>query len=176
MQSIYWGCLFGGALFALVTIIFGDVLGDVLGGLLDFLSFDHLDFLSPMVLVGGITVFGGAGIMLERLTSLDVVPVALFSLLIALVLSALVYFVYVKPMKNAENSSGYSMSELVGKIATVIVPVPGQGYGEVLIKVGAGNTNQIAASYDGEDYRSGTRVIVAEIRDGAVLVFGYQED
>lgn len=173
MQTVYWGCLYGGIIFAVITIIFGDILGDAFDGLLDALSFDHLDFLSPMTIVGGITAFGGAGIMLERLTSLETLIVAVLAVMIATSLSACVYFAYVKPMKNAENSVGYTMSDLTGKIGTVTVPIPEQGFGEVLIKIGVGNTNQIACSYDGEEFEAGTRVVVADIKDGAVKVIRY---
>ncbi len=175
MQTVYWGCFYGGIIFALVTIIFGDILGDIFSGL-DALSFDHLDFLSPMVIVGGITAFGGAGIMLDRFTSLEPLTVSILSLVIAIALSILVYFIYVKPMKNAENSTSFTMSELVGKIGIVTVPVPAHGFGEVLIKIGAGNTNQIACSYDEEEFTQGTRVIVADIKDGVVNVISYQDD
>lgn len=176
MQTVYWGCFYGGIIFAVITIIFGDILGDVFGGLLDSLSFDHFDFLSPMVIVGGITAFGGAGIMLERLTSLATLSAAILALIIAIALSIFVYFIYVRPMQNAENSNGYSMSDLVGKIGTVTVPVPEQGFGEVLIKIGAGNTNHIACSCDKEEFAAGTRVVVADIKDGVLNVFHYQDN
>lgn len=175
MQEVYWGCLCGGVIFAVVTIVFGDILGDVFGGIFDSLSLDHLDFLTPMVIVGGITAFGGAGIMLERLTSLKTLTIAIIALLIAILLSMFVYFMYVKPMKNAETSTGYSMSDLVGKIGTVTIPVPEKGFGEVLIKVGAGNTNHIAASCDGEALAAGTRVVVAGINKGVLNVFSYKD-
>ncbi len=175
MQTVYWGCFYGGIFFAVVTIIFGDLLGDIFSGL-DSLSFDHLDFLSPMVIVGGITAFGGAGIMLERLTSLEILTVAILSLIIAIALSIFVYFIYVKPMKNAETSNSYTMSELVGKIGTVTIPVPEHGFGEVLIKIGAGNTNHIACSCDGEEFATGTRVVIVDIKDGVVNVFRYQDN
>ncbi|MEN6324733.1 MAG: protease [Syntrophomonas sp.] len=176
METIYWVCLYGGIIFTVTTIIFGDILGDIFGGILDSLAFDHLEFLSPMVIVGGITAFGGSGIILERLTSLEALIVAIFSMMIASSLSVLVYFVYVRPMKNAENSSGYTLSELTGKIGTVIVPVPEQGFGEVLIKIGGGNTNHIACSCDGESFAAGTRIVVAEIIDGVLQVIAYQDN
>ncbi len=176
MQEVYWGCLYGGIIFAIVTIVFGDILGDVFGGFLDSLSFDHLDFFNPMVIVGGITAFGGAGIMLGRLSSLETLAIVIISLLIAVSLSIFVYFIYVQPMKNAETSTGYSMSDLVGKIGTVTVPVPEKGFGEVLIKVGAGNTNHIAASCDGEALATGARVVVAEVNEGVLNVFCYKDD
>jgi membrane protein implicated in regulation of membrane protease activity len=175
VQTVYWSCLYGGIIFAVITVIFGDILGDVFDGIWNALSIDHLDFLSPMTVVGGITAFGGAGIMLERLTSLEAMIVAVFAMMIAAFLSTVVYFIYVKPMKNAENSSGYTMSELVGKIGTITVPIPEQGCGEVLIKIGGGNTNHIACSCDGEKFAAGVRVVVADIKDGTLQVIGYQD-
>ncbi|MGE5405451.1 MAG: protease [Candidatus Saccharibacteria bacterium] len=175
MYEVYFGCLVGGALFALVTIVFGDLLGDVFGGFMHSLSMDHLDFLSPMVLVGGITTFGGAGVMLVRHTSLKPTPVALIALIAAIALSLSVYFLYLKPMKNAENSTGYSINDLEGKIATVITTVPTKGCGEVLVKVGVTNTNHIACSLDGEEIPSGTRVVIGEVEDGILYVFRYKD-
>ena len=175
MQSFYWGCLVGGLTFAVITVIFGDLLGDLFGGLFHSLSFDHLDFLSPVVLVTGITVFGGVGIMLQRISSLDAARIVFFSILTAIMFSILIYFVNVKPMKNAENSSGYSMSELVGKIGMVSIPIPRKGFGEILIKVGGGNTNHIACSCEEEEYPAGTRVVVAEVDNGVLKVFAYED-
>lgn len=174
MLDIYWICLIGGVLFALVTIIFGDILGDIFGGFFDVLSMDHLDFLQPMVLVGGITVFGGSGIMLSRYTSLELIPVVIISVMISLAVSVLVYFSYVRPMKNCENSTGYSMKDLVGKIGEVSVPIPVKGYGEVVMKVGAGNTNQIAGNLEQEELPAGTRVVVGETKEGILFVFRYE--
>jgi len=172
--EFYWTCLIGGVLFAVITVVFGDILGDIFGGFFDSLSMDHLDFLQPMVLVGGITVFGGSGIMLSRYTFLEPIPAAMLSVMIAAAVSILVYFSYVRPMKNSENSSGFSIKDLVGKIGEVTVPIPVGGYGEVVLKVGASNTNQIAATLDQVEIPAGVRVVVGETRDGVLYVFRYE--
>lgn len=83
LLNIYWGCLLGGLIFALVTVIFGDLLGGVFHGLFDSISFDHFDFLQPMILVSGITIFGGAGVMLTKYTALEPPAVAIISLMLA---------------------------------------------------------------------------------------------
>lgn len=176
MLDLYWMCLIGGVLFALVSIVFGDVLGDIFDGFFDSLSFEHIDFLHPMVLVGGITIFGGSGVMLTKYTHMDPGPAAILALMISIAVSILVYFSYVKPMKNSENSTGFSMKDLVGKIGEVTVPIPVGGYGEVILKVGAGNTNQIAASLDQEDIPTGTRVVVGETKEGVLYVFPYDKE
>jgi membrane protein implicated in regulation of membrane protease activity len=170
--EVYWGCLIGGIVFAVVSVFFGDIVSDFLDGTLDFLS---ADIFEPMVIVGGITGLGGAGILLSEYTSFGGATVFAFSVLIAVFLSICVYFGYVRPMKNSENSTAYSMQDLAGKIGEVSVPIPANGYGEVLVKVGAGNTNQIAASFDKEDIRAGTRVVVVEVQDGTLYVSRFDE-
>ena len=47
-------------------------------------------------------------------------------------------FLYIRPMERSENSSGYSMNELTGLIGEVLVPIPVVGFGEVMVKAGAG--------------------------------------
>lgn len=174
MLEFYWICLISGVLFAVVTIVFGDILGDIFGGFFDALSVDHLDFLQPMVLVGGITVFGGSGIMLSQYTPLEPFPTAIVSLMTSIAVSFLVFFSYVKPMKNSENSTGFSIKDLVGKIGEVTIPIPVGGYGEVVVKVGAGITNQIAANLDQVEISAGEKVVVGETKDGVLYVFRYE--
>lgn len=174
MLQVYWTCFIGGVLFALVTLILGDIIGHLFGSFFDSLSMHHLDVLQPVVLVGGITIFGGAGIMLSQYTHLASLPAVAISCMISVIISILIYFSYVKPMKNCENSTGFSIKDLVGKIAEVTVPIPVGGYGEVVVKVGAGNTNQIAASLEQAEIPAGVRVVVGKEEDGILYVFRYE--
>ena len=164
MVEIYWGCLIGGALFALLAVLFGDLIGHAL----------HLHALEPVTVVGGIAVFGGAGVLFSEYTSLTTISVVILSALLAIVVSLLVFFLYVRPMKNSENSTGFSMQDLSGRIAEVIVPIPATGYGEVILRIGAGNTNQIAASFNREEIQAGTRVVVVEVKDDTLYVARYE--
>lgn len=169
MLEIYWGCLIFGVIFAMVTFLFGDVLYSA-AGISPGLSFDHLAWLQPMVLVGGITSFGGSGVLLTTYTTLTGSETIALALLAAILLSALVYFIYIKPMQKCENSAGFFTADLMGKAGEVILAIPAGGFGEVLIRVGAGNTNQTAASYDQVDLLAGTQVVVAEIKEGVLYV------
>lgn len=164
METLYMACLIGGVLYAIVSVVFGDWLGQALDGLFDFMSIDGL------TLVGGLTVFGGAGVMLTRYTSFGGVTVAVLSLLIAIAAGAAVFFLYVKPMENSENSIAFSMQSLSGALGEVTVPIPAGGYGEVLLKVGAGVTNQIAASFEGTDIAAEAKVVVVEVKDSVLYV------
>lgn len=159
MQGLFWSCLFGGLLFALVTIIFGDIFGDLLG-----------DVFQPMVLVSGITVFGAAGILLTRYTLMNPIVIVVLSIAFAISISIIIYFAYIRPMKNSENSIAYSMQDLVGLTGEVSVAIPAQGYGEVILKVGAGYSNHIALSYSGKELPIGTKIFVTKVENGVVSV------
>jgi membrane protein implicated in regulation of membrane protease activity len=176
MLEVYWGCLIGGMLFAFITVIFGDLMSNLFDGLFEFLSFDGPDFLNPMVIVGGITVFGGAGILLSEYTSLVAFAIIIFAVLISITVSIMVYFFYVRPMQQSENSTGFSMEDLNGKIGEITIPVPATGYGEVMIGIGGGNTIQIAASFDKEEIPSGARVVVIKNDDGVLYVSQFSSE
>lgn len=167
MVGLFWACLALGGLYALVSVVFGDLISHALDGVLDFMS---LDVLKPMVLMSGVAGFGGAGVLLTEYASFGPVLTLLLSIVIAVFIAALIYFFYVKPMENSENSTGFSIYELSGKIGEVTVAVPPNGYGEVLVRVGAGNTNQIAASFERQHIASGTRVVVVEVKDDTLYV------
>jgi membrane-bound ClpP family serine protease len=170
LETLFMSCLVGGILYALVSVIFGDWLGQALDGALDFLSLDGHSWLSPTALVGGITVFGGAGLMLQRYTAFGVLPVLIIAVLIALIAGTAVFFLYIKPMEQSENSIAFSMHGLSGMMGDVLTPIPAAGYGEVMVKVGAGFTNQIAASFDGVDIAGGSKVVVVEVKDSTLYV------
>jgi len=171
MLELYWGCLVFGVLFTLVTVVLGDLISVALDGALDFLS---VDYLNPTVVASGVTAFGGAGIMLSKYTPLGGVLAAIAALLTALGVAFVIYRYYVKPMNQSENSTSYSMKGLTGRLGEVLTTIPGEGYGEVLVRVGAGNTNHIAASFDRSVIQAGTRVVVVESKDGILYVSRFE--
>ncbi|MFB6363535.1 protease [Paenibacillus elgii] len=170
MLGVYWGLLITGVLFALVTVLLGDLLSSALDGMFDFMSADVLHWLQPMVLFTAITVLGGAGVLLTGYTSLVAGAVFVLSLLAAAASAVLIYFVYVKPMEKTENSVAFSMQDLVGRVGEVTVPIPARGSGEVVMRIGGGVTNQIAESFDGAEIAAGLKVVTVEVKDGALLV------
>jgi hypothetical protein len=170
METMYLACLIVGILYAVVSVIFGDWLSQALDGVFDFLSSEGWSFLQPMTLVGSITVFGGAGYLLTEYSALGGWSILLLAALIAAAAGAAVYFLYVRPMENSENSIAFSMQSLPGALGEVIVPIPGEGYGEVLLKVGAGVTNQIAASFEGKPIPAQSKVVVVDVKDGTLYV------
>ena len=170
METVFMTCLIGGVLFALISLIFGDLLSHALDGALNFVSADSLTFLQPMTLVGSITVFGGAGLLLSKYSMFGIAAIVLLSICIAIAAGTAVFFLYVKPMENSENSIAFTLRSLSGLAGEVIVPIPESGYGEVLVRAGGGVTNQIAASFDGVPIPSGTAVVVVEVKESVLYV------
>jgi membrane protein implicated in regulation of membrane protease activity len=175
MIEVYWACLLGGIIVSLLTFLLGDVFGHGHGGVDAGSGLDHggLHFgelFHPVVLVGTITTFGGAGIILDKLVGQDGWPEAALAALIALLVSTGLYFLYVKPMRNRENSIGYSMAELPGRVGIVSTAIPGRGCGEVIITIAGTNTCQIASSFDGVAIAEGEQIVVVEVRDHTLYV------
>jgi membrane-bound ClpP family serine protease len=170
MLTIYWACLLGGLALTLLAFFVGDALEGVLDAL------DSLDGLvDPLSLMGGITCFGGAGVILATTTDLGDVPGALLAAGIGLASAVVMHFLYVRPMKSSENSSGYSLKEMQGRIGEVLTTIPARGYGEVLIRMGPSNTFRQAASFNHTEIASGAKVVVVEVRDGDLWVAPFEE-
>lgn len=170
MEGLFWGCLLLGVLYALVSVLLGDVVSEALNGALDFLSFDGYPWIEPTTLVGSIAVFGGAGLLLSEYTGFGTAAIIVAALVTGVAAGACIYFWYVKPIKRSENSTAYSLQDFTGALAEVVTSIPALGYGEVLVKAGAGITNQIAASFDGSAIPGGSKVVVVEVKDNTLRV------
>jgi membrane-bound ClpP family serine protease len=173
MESIYWGCLIGGAIFAVVSLVLGDLIDGLLDGAFEM---PGLDFFKPVVLAGSITTFGGAGIMLTRYSSISAISALVLSLLIGIAAAMLVFFAYIKPMRNSDVSIAFSMKELSGKIGEITIPVPEKGFGEVMIRIAAGNTVHTASSFEHRPIAAGARVVVVDVIEGVLRVSEWDED
>ena len=166
MTTLYWYCLLGGFGVSLLLVLGGEVLEaglDALDG--------ALDALDPLSAVAGVTVFGGAGLLLDAYAGLDDVPELAVAASIAVVAAVVLHVVYVKPMKRSENSTGFSVREYTGKTGELTTGIPEGGFGEVVVRMGASTTFQTAASFSGDAIPAGTAVVVVEVdREGVLRV------
>lgn len=178
MITLYWVCLITGVLFALVTLVLGELLGHVLGAAFHGGADAHpLPVLQPVSLVSGITAFGACGLLLSHYTAWVPLADLALSLLIAAAFTLAIAFLYVRTMQRSENSTGFSEKELVGAIGEITVPVPaGGGCGEIVLKVGAARTNQIAASFDGTAVPEGCKAVVVDVRQGVLYVSPFGDE
>ncbi|MFC6331291.1 protease [Paenibacillus septentrionalis] len=170
METLFWVCFLIGIVYTVAVVIFGDALAGALDASLEWLQLDNLPVLQPLTLISGLTIFGGSGIVLLNFSLLSMALVITFALVIAVIGVIIVYFVYIKPMANAENSTGYSIFDLVGKEAQVVVPIPSNGYGEVIVKTAGGISNHTAASYDQVEIVGDQSVVVIEVKEGVLFV------
>lgn len=171
MTTVYWYCLGGGVAVSALLLILGDMLEaamDALDGALEALDLGGA--FDPLSAVFGVTLFGGAGLMLDAYADLGQTPEVVIAAAVGLVAAVLLHTVYVKPMKQSENSTGFSVREYAGKTGELATGVPTGGYGEVVIRMGASTTFQTAASFSGDPIPSGTAVVVVEVDPEGVLL------
>ncbi len=172
MTTVYWFCLGGGVAVSALLLILGDMLEaamDALDGALEAL--DLGGGFDPLSAVFGVTMFGGAGLVLDTYTGLGQTPEVVIAAAVGLVAAVLLHTVYVKPMKQSENSTGFSVQEYAGKTGELATGVPVGGFGEVVVRMGASTTFQTAASFSGDPIPSGTAVVVVEVdREGVLRV------
>ncbi len=172
MTTIYWYCLLGGVAVSVLLVFLGDVLEaamDALDGALEALDLGGA--FDPLSAVFGVTLFGGAGLILDAYAGLGTAPEVTVAAVIGLVAAVALHIVYVKPMKASENSTGFSIREYTGKTGELTTRVPEHGFGEVVVRMGASTTFQTAASFSGDPIPSGTAVVVVEVdREGVLRV------
>ena len=169
MTTLYWTCLGGGFALTLLLLVVGEALEaafDALDGALDALDLDAFD---PLSLVAGVTLFGGAGILFDRFADLDAVPEVGAAAAVGLLGAVALHVLYVRPMKQSENSTAFSQREYAGKTGELTTGVPAGGFGEVVVRMGASTTFQTAASFSGGAIPSGTAVVVVEVDAEGVL-------
>ena len=170
MTTLYWWCLGGGVAVSALLLILGDLLEaamDALDGALEALDLGGA--FDPLSGVFGVTLFGGAGLLLDTYADLGTTPEVVIAAAVGLAAAVLLHTVYVKPMKQSENSTGFSVREYAGKTGELTTGVPAGGYGEVVVRMGASTTFQTAASFSGDPIPSGTAVVVVEVGADGVL-------
>ncbi|RAK19117.1 hypothetical protein B0I26_10734 [Anoxybacillus vitaminiphilus] len=163
METVYlWTLIVSGSL----TLIYL-VLSDVLDGMFD------LPFLSPQLILSFLTVFSASGFLFEKYTEFSVVLINLVSAGIGLIIVTILHFFVFIPLKSAETSLNYSESDLEGRIAKVIVTLPKDGFGEILIENKSGVISKPAQSIQNEEIPSGAEVVIVKMKNGVAKVSTY---
>lgn len=144
------------------------IFNDLLDGLID-VGFN------PALILTFFTFLGASGFLLEHFTSNDHILIFFISLIISILLSLLLHFYVFTPLKKAETSLAYSQNSLEGKLAKVIIPIPIDGYGEVVISNTSGTISKSAISLDKKEIKEGESVIVIYVMDGVLVVSPYEQ-
>ncbi|WP_413380279.1 NfeD family protein [Alkalihalobacillus sp. 1P02AB] len=161
IQQIYFIGLIIGAAITILYLLLSDFLDAILG----FLD----GIFNPVLVLSFLTFFCASGYLLEFLPINSFVIIAI-SIGVALLLVTLLNVFILVPLSNAEATLGYSEDDLRGRIAEVIISIPEDGFGEIMIRDHSGHISRSAKSFEGPAIASGTEVIVIDIQAGILYV------
>ncbi len=135
---------------------------------------EGIPFFNPTVILAFLTFFAAIGLIIETFTSLNSILIGIISAIISLVLDILLYYFILIPLKSAEVSMAYTEESLGGQVGRVIVPIPIDGFGEVIIETVNGIISKRATSYDNVAIPYDARVLIVEVSNGTLFVREYE--
>jgi membrane-bound ClpP family serine protease len=165
MESLYLILFIIGLAYAVLTVFVGDIFHthfDVGGG--------HLPFISPTTIGSFITVFGGIGYFLSTKTSFSGALIGGISIVIAIVVSALMFFFIVVPLLNAEKTAAYSAHEMIGRTAEVVTVIVENSKGEIIYEQGGSRLSAPAKTANGLTIKQGEVVTIVDVISGTFIV------
>lgn len=166
LEQIYLVVLIFVGLGTILYMFFGDV-ADGIG--------EGLPILNPSVILSFITMVAAAGYILEKLAWFSSGINIVVALILGAILSTLFYLFILVPLKSADVSLAYTEESLGGQLGRVIVPIPIDGYGEVVIESASGMISKRAAGFDNEAIDYDTTVLIVEVKEGTVFVKEYEK-
>ena len=167
MESIYLIMLVVAGLLTVLYIFFGDIVEGV---------GESVSFLNPALILAFITLFSASGYVLEFITPFTSVTIIIISLVVAFILDTLLNIFVLIPLSSAEESLSYTEESLKGRVGKIIIPVPIDGFGEIVIESKSGMISKTAASYENEIIKEGQQVLVIEVENGVLYVMPYEND
>lgn len=156
---MYWYVFIGGGALTLLAFLFGDFVEGILDGIFH-----------PILIFGGLTIFGISGLALTSRTDLSSTSVLFVALIIAISAYIAMYFFVVLPMSKTEHSILLRLEDLKGMEAEIITPIPEGGYGEITVTMKSGIKSLPARSATGQPIDRGVQIFIYDIVDDDVLV------
>lgn len=163
-QVYLYALIISGAI-TIVYILFGDVVEGIgeLSPLLD-----------PAIILSFVTFTSAAAYILELVIDWPSGVILGVSIGIGIVLDTFLYFFILLPLASAEVSLAYSDESLMGQVGRVIVPIPVDGYGEIVIETVNGRINKRATGYGNRAIEYGKEVLLIEMKGSAFVVKEYE--
>ncbi|MCI0767962.1 phosphate ABC transporter permease [Bacillus sp. TL12] len=163
LETIY---LYGFIIATVLTIIyifFGDVFESIFsfgGGSVSIVTL----LLSFLAMLCGFSYIG------EYLFSLNSIVIFSLSFGISFIGVFLMKILILKPIAEAEQNTVQRMDEFVGCKGEVIITIPKEGFGEVLVSSKFGSNAIPAKTVGKKDIIQGTQVMIEGVQDGVLLV------
>jgi hypothetical protein len=171
LNCVYAGAVGFGLIYTVMLLVL-DGLGDIFHGLEGIFQFGDMDGhdvghgdghgLSMISIATFVTTFGAAGLIASIGFEANGPTTLIAAIFGGLVFGGLAqtFFVYVL---SPTTSSLVNNIVLEGKIAEVIIPVPKDGMGQIVLVAQGGRVTYSAQSYNGEPLRRGTEVRIEKI-------------
>ncbi|WP_404459005.1 hypothetical protein [Oceanobacillus kapialis] len=167
IEDIYLIILLIAGGLTILYLFFGDILegvGEVFG------------FINPVLILCFFAFFSATGYLLENITSLSRVLIVLLAAGIALILDTLLHIFVLVPLSSAEESLSYTEESLKGRVGKIIVPIPEDGFGEIVLESKSGMISKPATGFDNTIIYEGTKVLVLEVKNGVLYVVPYENE
>lgn len=165
LHTIYLFTLIIVGCITIVYLLFSEVFDGV---------FEGIPFFDPAVLLSFITITSAAGFLLEKYSSMTSLIILIISCILSAIVSAIIYYFILVPLKSAEVSLAYTEESLGGQVGKVIVPIPVDGFGEIIIETVNGVISKRATGFDNEAIDYDEEVLVIEAKEGTVYVKKYE--
>lgn len=166
LENIYLVVLLLSGAIMLLYLLFGDVIEG---------AFEAFGFLNPTTILAFITILSGSGYLFESISSISSFIALLISIVISLIASFLLHFFILVPLKSAEESLAYTEESLEGRVGKVIISIPADGYGEVVIESYSGMISKPSSSYNNSPIEEGKQVLVIDVVSGVFQVKEYEQ-
>lgn len=166
VETIYLVVLIAAGVATLLYVLFGDVLegaGEISA------------FLNPVLILAFITFFSAGAYIMEMSTSLHSLVIVLVAAVIAILLDSILNIFVLIPMSSAEQSLSYTEKSLEGRIGKVIIPIPENGFGEVVIDSYSGKISKPAAGLENQAIHEGEEILVIDVQEGVLKVIPYEK-
>ncbi|AOC55688.1 MULTISPECIES: hypothetical protein [Bacillus] len=168
LETLYLYILMISGILTLVFVFFGDVFD----GLFEAIP---VSFLQPTLILAFLTFFSAGGFISEKTAIVGSGLGAVLSAILAVVLVTCLNVFVLVPLSSAEESLSYTEADLKGRTGEIIVSVPKDGFGEVLLISNSGKISKPAVSFVEEEIPYGTRVLVVEVNKGVLSVIPNEE-
>ncbi|OIJ13656.1 hypothetical protein BKP37_10300 [Anaerobacillus alkalilacustris] len=168
LETVYlFGFIIGGSL-TLLYILFGDLVEGI------FESFSEGP-INPTLILSFITIFSSMAYLMEKFTTVHSLIIFIVSLVTALILVTLLNVFVLIPLSQAEATLAYSDEDLRGRVGKVIISIPEDGFGEVLIQGKGGNISKSAVSFEKKAIQYDEDVLVIEVKNGVLHVLPHEK-
>ncbi|MGG2093820.1 NfeD family protein [Bacillus sp. S13(2024)] len=163
IETIYLYGLIITAAIAILYLLFGDIL--------ESLFSISSGATSPFTLLFSfLAMLCGFGYILEYIFPWSSVSIFVISFFLALVGVITMKMLVLAPISKAEQNTVQRMDEFIGCKGEVLITIPKEGFGEVLVSSQFGSNAIPAKTVGKKDISQGSYVIVEGIQDGVLLV------